>query len=124
MSYNKIDWDLIRTGCRCGAKLQYHAETVWCMSCGWATNWDDYKPETTTWVKVKKSKEEQTTPQSLINEKVVGQLEILISGMEIMQDNLSLLTTRVNALQQIVEDQKPNFEKLDSIVNYKGMLDR
>jgi hypothetical protein len=42
-----IDWELIKSGCpRCGLKLQYHTLTVWCLSCGWAMNWDEYHART------------------------------------------------------------------------------
>jgi ribosomal protein S27AE len=40
-----IDWDLLAAGCPvCGAALQWHGETFWCVRCGerrsWTTWWE------------------------------------------------------------------------------------
>lgn len=41
-----IDWARVRKGCpRCGDKIQYHSLTAWCLSCGWAKNWDPEEDE-------------------------------------------------------------------------------
>lgn len=42
-----VDWALIDKGCpNCGARaggprgLHYHGLSVWCLRCGWSSNWD------------------------------------------------------------------------------------